>query len=97
MTGFGPGAQWYRNVIAGGAVEVRIAQRRFTPSVRPLGTEEAATVLADYERRHRLLAFVIRPVLSRLSGVRYDGGPASRRQVVEALPLLALRREQSLG
>ena len=94
MSGFGPGAQWYRNVLAGGAVEVRIARQRFTPSARPLLTDEAAMVLADYERRHRLLAFVIRAVLSRLSGVRYDGGPASRRQIIEALPLLALRRER---
>ena len=34
ISGFGPAAQWYRNVLAGGAAEVRIGRRRFAPSVR---------------------------------------------------------------
>lgn len=94
MSGFGKDAQWYRNVIAGGAVEVRIARNRFSPAVRPLGTEEAAAALAIYERGHRLLTPIVRPLLSRLSGLRYDGSPASRRRVVEALPLLAFHNER---
>lgn len=92
MSGFGQTAEWYRNVLAGGAVEVRIARRRFTPEVRPLGADEGAAVLAGYERRNRVFAPIVRRVLSRLSGERHDGTAAARRRVVEALPLLALRR-----
>ncbi|MBV8999820.1 MAG: nitroreductase family deazaflavin-dependent oxidoreductase [Solirubrobacterales bacterium] len=36
MVGLGRGAQWYRNVIAGGAVEVAIGMERFRPDFREL-------------------------------------------------------------
>jgi deazaflavin-dependent oxidoreductase (nitroreductase family) len=91
MSGWGPRANWYRNVLAGGAVEVQIARRRFRPAVRALEPDEAAAALADYERRNRLAAPVVRAVLSRLAGFRYDGSEAGRRRVVEALPVLAFR------
>jgi deazaflavin-dependent oxidoreductase (nitroreductase family) len=91
MSGWGPHAEWYRNVRAGGAVEISIARRRFHPSVRPLPVEEAVAVLVDYERRNRPLAPVVRAILSRLAGFRYDGSEAGRRRLVEALPLVAFR------
>jgi deazaflavin-dependent oxidoreductase (nitroreductase family) len=91
MSGFGPGSQWYRNLLAGQAVEVRIARLRFAPEARPLGDEEAVGVLADYERRNRLAAPLVRAVLSRLAGFGYDGSDAARRRLVQALPLVALR------
>ncbi len=93
MSGFGRGSQWYRNVLAGGAVEIRIGRQRFRPTVRPLPEEEAMAVLADYERRNRIVAPVIRAVLSRLAGMRYDGSVSSRRRVVQVLPLVAFRRD----
>jgi len=89
VSGFGPGAQWYRNVLAGGAEEVRIARRRFRPQARVLELEEAITVLAEYERRNRLPTPVVRAVLGRLAGFRYDGSAAARRQVAQALPFVA--------
>ena len=92
MSGFGPGSQWYRNALAGGALEIRIGTERFCPTVRPLPEEEAVAVLADYEQRNHVLAPVIRAALSRLAGLRYDGSVASRRRVVQALPLIAFRR-----
>ena len=91
MSGLGPGSQWYRNVLAGQAVEVQIARLRFTPSVRPLDTDEAVGVLADYERRNRIAVPIVRAVLSKLAGFRYDGSAAARRRLVHALPLVALR------
>lgn len=91
MSGFGPGAQWYRNVLAGGAAEVQIGRGRFAPSVRVLDPDEAAAALAAYERANRLIAPLVRRVLSRLAGFRYDGSEASRRRVVETLPLIAFR------
>jgi deazaflavin-dependent oxidoreductase (nitroreductase family) len=94
MSGFGRQAQWYRNVIAGGAAEVHVGRDRFTPVVRSLGADDAVAELSDYERRHRLLTPVVRSVLSRLAGFTYDGSSASRRRLVEVLPVLAFRRER---
>ena len=91
MSGLGPRSQWYRNVLAGHAVEVQIARLRFAPSVRPLGTDEAVRVLADYEQRNRIVTPLVRAVLSRLAGFRYDGSDAAQRRLIRALPLVALR------
>jgi hypothetical protein len=90
MSGFGPDASWRLNVLAGGAVEVQIAGLRFEPRVRSPEREEAVAVVADYERRNRLAGPVVRAILSRLAGFRYDGSTESRRKLVETLPLVAL-------
>jgi hypothetical protein len=46
-------------------------------------------VVAAYERRNRVARPVVRAVLSRLAGFRYDGSTEARDRLVEALPLLA--------
>jgi len=89
MSGFGPDANWRRNVLAGGAVEIRIAALRFEPRVRSPEGEEAVDVVADYERRNRMAAPIVRAVLSRLAGFRYDGSDAARYRLIETLPLVA--------
>lgn len=89
MVGLGRRAQWYRNVVAGGAVELAIGRERFRPDYRELPDEEAAAVLAGYERRNRLVAPIVRVVLSRLVGWRYDGSPPARERLVRERPILA--------
>ena len=84
-------ASWRLNVLAGGAVEVQIAGLRFTPRVRSPEQEEAVGVVADYERRNRVAGPIVRAVLSRLAGFRYDGSTESRYRLTDALPLLAFR------
>jgi deazaflavin-dependent oxidoreductase (nitroreductase family) len=91
ISGFGRNANWYRNVLAGGAVEIEIARERWLPQVRALGPRESVEVLADYERRNRIITPVVRRLLSRLAGIDYDGSPAARLAVVTALPLIAFR------
>src|SRR5262249_32692968 len=91
IAGFGPRAQWLRNVLAGGAVEVRIGRERWPAVARPLDTAEASAVLADYERRNRLVRPLVHRLLSQLAGTHYDGSDATRLFVVEALPLVAFR------
>ena len=91
MVGLGRRAQWYRNVMAGGAVELAIGSERFRPDYRELTSEEAAAVLEDYERRNRLLAPIVRAVLSRLIGWRYDGSKQARERLVTERPILAFR------
>jgi deazaflavin-dependent oxidoreductase (nitroreductase family) len=89
MSGFGPNANWRRNVLAGGAVEVQIAGLRFEPRVRSPEREEAVDVIAGYERRNRIAGPIVRAVLSRLAGFHYDGSAEARSKVIEALPLMA--------
>jgi deazaflavin-dependent oxidoreductase (nitroreductase family) len=90
MAGLGPDSDWLRNALAGGAREVTVGRRRFPPAIRELGRDEAAAVLAGYERRNRLAAPVVRAVLSRLVGWRYTGTDDERRRLVAELPLVAL-------
>ncbi len=45
---------------------------------------------ADYERRNRFAGPVVRTLLTRLAGFRYDGSEPARRRLVQALPLIAL-------
>jgi hypothetical protein len=54
-----------------------------------LDPDEASEVLADYERRNRFAAPVVRTVLSRLLGWRYRGSDADRVRAVLQLPLVA--------
>ena len=91
VSGFGARADWLLNVQAARTVEVIIGRRSFTASHRTLPPDEAAEVLADYERRNRLAAPVVRLVLTRLVGWRYDGSPQARARLVRQLPFLAFR------
>ncbi len=93
LVGLGRRAQWYRNVMAGGAVEVSLARERFRPACRELAPVEAARALGAYEQRNRLGAPVVRWVLSRLAGWRYDGSPSARERLVRERPILAFRPE----
>ena len=91
MVGLGRSAQWYRNVVTGGAVEVAISRERFRPAYRELESVEAAAVLGDYEERNRVVTAIVRVVLSRLVGWHYDGSPPARQRLVLERPILALR------
>jgi deazaflavin-dependent oxidoreductase (nitroreductase family) len=91
VAGWGLRTQWLHNVEAGGALLVATGRRRFLPRWRRLDHAEAASVLAGYERRNRLIAPIVRAVLSRLVGWRYDGSDAARRRLVDQLPMLAFR------
>lgn len=91
ISGFGPEADWLRNVLANGRAEVSIGRSSFPATCRVLPIEEAVAVFADYERRNRLAAPVVRAVLSRLLGWRYDGSESARRRAAEQLPSIAFR------
>ena len=97
ISGFGRRAQWLRNVLAAGTAEVEIARERWPATVRPLGLAEGAAVLADYEGRNRFAQRLLRRLLSRLAGGRYDGTEEARRAVAERLPLVAFTPARSPG
>lgn len=95
IAGLGPSAQWYRNLLAHDAIEVAIGRQRYTPTHRQLSEPEAALVLAEYERRSRLIAPILRRVLSWLVGWRYDSTEPARRRLVSELPVIGLRPADS--
>ena len=89
--GWGRRTGWLHNVEAGLAHEVWTGRQRFAPAYRILPPVEAERLFADYERRNRLIGPLLRAVLSRLLGWRYDGTPTARRRAVEQLSLVAFR------
>lgn len=89
--GWGRRTGWLHNVEAGLAREVWTGGERFSPAYRMLPPDEAERLFAEYERRNRLIGPLIRAVLSRLLGWRYDGTPAARRRAVEQLSLVGFR------
>lgn len=92
MSAFGPDASWLRNIEAIADAEVVIGSRRFAAAHRFLDDEEAAAVIARYERRNRLVAPLIRAVLSHLLGWRYRGSATDRRRLAHQLPFVAFRQ-----
>ena len=89
ISAFGPNANWLRNIAANPNPEVVIGSRHFIAAHRVLDQDEAAQVLAGYERRNRFAMPIIRAVLSRLLGWRYDGSDEHRRRVAAQLPFVA--------
>jgi deazaflavin-dependent oxidoreductase (nitroreductase family) len=91
LSGFGPDAAWLRNIDARGGAEIVVGSQRFAARHRRLAAAEAAAAFAGYERRHRLIAPIVRRVLSRLLGWRYDGSDAARLRLAAQLPFIAFR------
>ncbi|MBR7830306.1 nitroreductase family deazaflavin-dependent oxidoreductase [Actinospica sp. MGRD01-02] len=91
VSGLGRGSDWFRNIQAAPALRVQIGRGTFEPAHRVLEPEEAAAVLADYERRNRVLAPIVRTVLSRLIGWRYDSSSTARERLTAELPFVAFR------
>ncbi|WP_197415207.1 nitroreductase family deazaflavin-dependent oxidoreductase [Mycobacterium sp. M26] len=91
IAGLGPTTDWFRNLHAGSPARIEIGRAAFAAEHRVLGPDEAAAVIADYERRHRWVRPVVRRVLTALVGWHYDGSPAARDRLVRQLPLVAFR------
>lgn len=88
MSGWGRTSDWYHNIEAAGGATIVVGGQRMTVNARVLDDGDAAIVLAEYERRNHWIRPVIRRVLSRLAGLRYDGSDDSRMAVVRQLPLV---------
>lgn len=97
IAGLGPSSDWYRNIQANPPAEVVLGRSRFVPRFRTLDETEAAAVLADYERRNRLVTPVLRLMLTKLVGWPYDSSETARRRLVGQLPMVAFRPLGSTG
>jgi deazaflavin-dependent oxidoreductase (nitroreductase family) len=91
MSAFGRNADWLRNIEATPAPEVVIGSQHFVVAHRFLDEEEAIRVITGYERRNWFIAPIIRAILSRLLGWRYDGSEGARRRLAAQLPLITFR------
>jgi deazaflavin-dependent oxidoreductase (nitroreductase family) len=87
LSGWGQKADWYRNIEATPALEVRTGGQRYLPEQRFLAPEENHAVIAEYGRRHPL-AFRI---FARAFGYPLDGTEAMRREFASFLHLVAFR------
>lgn len=91
MSGFGNESDWLRNLRAGSDIVVSIGRSSSPATYRMLPADEAIDVFADYERRNIMVRPVVRAVLGRLLGWRFDGTDDARRRLAEQLPMVAFR------
>lgn len=86
VSAWGRRADWFRNVQAGGAVEVRTGRLRYVPAHRVLPRDEAEAVYTRWEREHPLAARIFPWVLG-----LDTRGPAARQQALDAVLFVAFR------
>ena len=90
ISGWGGAADWYRNIQAQPASEVRTGRRRYSPQQRLLSPDEVATVAATFERRHPIEARLAPRVLAWLGWSHGDERPSWRALATE-IPMVAFR------
>ncbi|MFE1955316.1 nitroreductase family deazaflavin-dependent oxidoreductase [Streptomyces sp. NPDC059524] len=88
-SGFGPRADWYRNLRAEPRTVVQVGNRRYAVTARFLTEREGAEIMAEYAPRHprtarRLCAFM---------GFEVDGSAAAYRRAGRGIPFVRLVAE----
>lgn len=92
LSGWGEKADWYRNIRASPALEIRTARERYVPEQRFLDPEENHAVVCEYAQRHPL-AFRL---LAQVFGYPTSGTEAARREFAKSLRLVAFRPPNEL-
>jgi deazaflavin-dependent oxidoreductase (nitroreductase family) len=87
VSGYGAQADWYRNVLAHPALEVRTGGQRYQPEQRLVPVEEREAILATYRARNPRLLKWLMGVL----GYAYDGSAAGLRRLAEQMPMVGFR------
>lgn len=85
-SGFGPRADWYRNLLAHPDATIQLGSRSLTVRAVPLSEDEAAEAMVAYARHHPRAA----RGLSALMGFRVDGSEADYLEVGRRIPMLRL-------
>jgi deazaflavin-dependent oxidoreductase (nitroreductase family) len=83
-SGFGPKANWYRNVLAHPDTTIVLGARRVAVHAVPLSSEEGGEVMVDYARRHAASA----KVLAGYMGMPVDGSEKAYRELGRVLPFV---------
>jgi deazaflavin-dependent oxidoreductase (nitroreductase family) len=90
VSGFGPGSDWYRNLVSHPALRIDAGGRRFVPEQRMLDEPERRRLLTDYRRAHPRTA---RQLGERLLRTDFDGSESSIRLLAQHLPAVAFRAQ----
>lgn len=85
-SGFGPQANWYRNLLAGPDTTIELGRRRTAVRAVPLSAEEGGEVMVRYARRHGPSA----RVLARYMDFTVDGSDDGYRALGRVVPFLRL-------
>lgn len=83
-SGFGPRADWYRNVMATPDVTIQIGGQVLQVTATPILAEEGAEIMARYAPRHPAAA----RQLCRIMGFAVDGSVADYREVGRRIPFV---------
>jgi deazaflavin-dependent oxidoreductase (nitroreductase family) len=87
LSAYGERADWYQNLLAHPALEVRTGWSRYVPQYRLLDAEERLAALRIYQRRYgRAFAAVMRYL-----GHPYDGTEAGLRGLADVVLMVAFR------
>ena len=88
---WGGDSDWYRNVIAGGLVEIHVRGEKRPVEWRELDEAERRVAGEAFRDAHPLYSRMILRTIARLNG--FEGDPAEA--AVQNLPMLGLRRVES--
>jgi deazaflavin-dependent oxidoreductase (nitroreductase family) len=91
--GFGPGSDWYLNVLAHPGTTVQIGGRQVAATAHEPGPAERAHATVDYARRHPRAA----RRLARFMGFSIDGGEPDYRAMGRTLHMIRFEPAQSTG
>lgn len=86
-SGFGPQADWFRNIQKTPRVLVTSDGGRWEATAEPLSVLAAKAELRDYARRH---PHALRTLSQLMIGERVTGRPESGQRLAECIPLVAL-------
>lgn len=88
---FGTDADWYRNIQAEPALEVRTGRADYRPEQRFLTPQEAREVAVRFCKRHRLEARLVPKVLPAIGAAISDASGSEPEDMVASLPMVAFR------
>jgi deazaflavin-dependent oxidoreductase (nitroreductase family) len=92
-SGFGPQADWYRNLLAHPATEVVLGGRRFPARAEPVPSEAGGEIMCRYARHRRRMA----RRMVRVLGYEVDGTDADFVELGRTLPFLRLVPDEQTG
>jgi deazaflavin-dependent oxidoreductase (nitroreductase family) len=90
VSGYGPGAGWYRSIRSAPALRVQTGRLDYVPSQRFLTPEEARDVAESLARAHPLEVRLVPYILSWMGAIEPDRR-ASGIDLLASLPLVAFR------
>jgi len=91
-SGFGPEADWYRNLQKQPDVTIQVGRRKLDVIAEFLTPAEGAQEMVDYAHRHPTAA----RNLSKLMGYQVDGSEADYRKLGRELPFVVFRPKENL-